>query len=79
VHAIVRPVSLEAPPSTESLDRHCRERLARYKIPKSYEFVEDVPRSFGKVRRSALAAERSGSEQANAAAPVPQTAQEERA
>ena len=59
VHAIVRPVSLEAPPSTESLDRHCRDRLARYKIPKSYEFVEDVPRSFGKVRRSALAAERS--------------------
>jgi bile acid-coenzyme A ligase len=70
VHAIVRPVSLEAPPSTESLDRHCRERLARYKIPKSYEFVEDVPRSFGKVRRSALAAERSQSMTPAAAPPA---------
>jgi acyl-coenzyme A synthetase/AMP-(fatty) acid ligase len=44
----------------EALDRHCRDRLSAVKAPKSYEFVSTLPRSdVGKVRRGALAAERS--------------------
>ena len=37
---------------------HCKERLASYKVPKSFEIVERVPRTAaGKVNRSALVAE----------------------
>jgi acyl-coenzyme A synthetase/AMP-(fatty) acid ligase len=42
-------------PSIEELDQHCRERLTPYKVPKSYEFVAELPRDqTGKIRRSAL-------------------------
>ena len=41
------------------LDAYCRERLAAYKVPKTYEFLDTFLRSeAGKVRRSALVAER---------------------
>jgi acyl-coenzyme A synthetase/AMP-(fatty) acid ligase len=37
------------------LDRHCRERIASYKVPKTWEFVAELPRNeAGKIRRSAL-------------------------
>lgn len=59
VHAIVEPRDPGNPPVAEDLDRHCRERLAPYKIPKSWELVATLPRDeAGKIRRSALAAER---------------------
>jgi bile acid-coenzyme A ligase len=59
VHAIVQPVNISAPPSVADLDRYCRERLTAYKAPKSYEFVERLPRNeAGKLRRSDLAKER---------------------
>ena len=48
-----------APPSAAELAAHCRARLAPYKVPKSWEMIDEMPRnSAGKVRRSALAAER---------------------
>lgn len=59
VHAIVQPLDPAHPPSVEELDHHCRERLVSYKCPKSYEFMTELPRDpSGKIRRSALAAER---------------------
>ena len=56
VHAVVQAVDPRSPPSVDDLKRHSRERLAAYKAPKTFEFVEQLPRSAaGKLRRSALA------------------------
>lgn len=62
VHAIVQPVDAARPPTSEELREHCRARLAAYKVPKTYEVVERVPRSeAGKLNRSVLGAERGDS------------------
>ena len=38
-----------------ALRAHCREKLARYKIPKSFDFVETIPRSgAGKILKASL-------------------------
>ncbi len=59
VHAIVHPRTLDNPPAITSLDEWMRQRLASYKIPKTYEFVAELPRDgAGKIRRTALVAER---------------------
>jgi bile acid-coenzyme A ligase len=56
VHAIVEPAS---PVAEAELDAYARERLARFKVPKTYEFIEHLPRNeAGKIRRSALIEER---------------------
>ncbi|CAN5585470.1 hypothetical protein BH23CHL2_BH23CHL2_11030 [soil metagenome] len=56
-------------PGEDELNLWCRERLSAYKCPKTYEFVADLPRTeAGKIRRSALAAERS--ESTDAAVPA---------
>lgn len=58
VHAIIEPVD-DVELSTEELERHCRERLAPYKLPRSWEFIPELPRDpSGKIRRAALRAER---------------------
>jgi bile acid-coenzyme A ligase len=44
VHAVIQPVDYDRPPSVAELDAHCRERLMSYKVPKSYEFMREVPR-----------------------------------
>jgi bile acid-coenzyme A ligase len=60
VHAIIQPHRFEDRPDGVALNTWCRERLSAYKCPKSYEFVAQLPRTeAGKIRRSALAAERS--------------------
>ncbi|HEX9766764.1 MAG TPA: AMP-binding protein [Nitriliruptorales bacterium] len=60
VHAIVVPADPEHPPSTDGLAAHARDRIAKYKIPRSWEFLDELPRNdVGKLRRSALVAERS--------------------
>ncbi|MDN0196709.1 AMP-binding protein [Streptomyces sp. S.PNR 29] len=42
-------------PPAEELDRFCRERLAAYKCPKSYEFVAELPRNaMGKLDKRAM-------------------------
>lgn len=39
----------------DALDRHCRQRLAAYKCPKTYEFIGKLPMSAaGKVLKSVL-------------------------
>ncbi|HEX2038681.1 MAG TPA: AMP-binding protein [Acidimicrobiales bacterium] len=63
VHALVQPRAPEAAPSEAELRAFCRSRLARYKVPKSFEFVDILPRNdVGKLQRSALVAERARSE-----------------
>lgn len=59
VHAVVQPRDPVHSPSVRELDAHVRERIAAWKAPKTYEFVAELPRNeAGKIRRSALAAER---------------------
>jgi len=43
--------------STEALDAHCLDRIARFKRPKSYHFVSELPKNnYGKVLKTALRA-----------------------
>jgi len=59
VHAVIEPVDTAAPPSEEDIRRFARQRLAGYKVPKSVEFVDRIPRSAAtKVNRAQLVAER---------------------
>ena len=59
VHAVVQVSDSGTAPTCAQLDTHCRERLTSYKVPKTYEFVSELPRNeAGKIRRSALVAER---------------------
>ncbi|MET0371131.1 MAG: long-chain fatty acid--CoA ligase [Sphingobium sp.] len=54
VHAVVVPRA-GATPCTQALTDHCRERLAGYKIPRSFAFVEGLPLSAaGKVLKNVL-------------------------
>jgi len=53
VRAIIVPEG--APPTPGELRDFCAARLARYKIPRRFEFRDDLPRSpLGKVLRSRL-------------------------
>jgi bile acid-coenzyme A ligase len=59
VHAIVQPADRSNPPAPDELHADISDRLQAAKRPKSYEFVAEFPRDeSGKVRRSALVAER---------------------
>lgn len=59
VHAIVEPVDAASAPAAAELRAWAKERLASYKVPKTWETVAHLPRTAaGKVNRSALAAER---------------------
>jgi fatty-acyl-CoA synthase len=50
-------VVLRGPMREDELAEHCRTRLARFKVPKSFHIVEELPRnSLGKVAKSELAA-----------------------
>jgi long-chain acyl-CoA synthetase len=43
------------PPSTDELDRTCLDRIARYKRPKEYRFVDELPtNNYGKVVKREL-------------------------
>ena len=58
VHAIVQA---HPPVEEDELRRHLAERLVRYKIPRTFEFVAEALRDdAGKVRRSKLRAQRLG-------------------
>jgi len=60
VHAIVQCIPGDAAAGEGELREHLAGRLARYKLPRSFEFVQEALRDdAGKARRSALAAERS--------------------
>jgi bile acid-coenzyme A ligase len=66
VHAVVQPAD-GAELDAEILRRHCKARLASYKVPKDFELVKSLPRtSAGKLNRSALIAERTGTDRTQA-------------
>lgn len=61
VHAIVEPADPAAPPSADEVIRYAKTKLAAYKVPKTVEIVDAIPRSAAtKVNRAALVNERGG-------------------
>ncbi|MFF0081797.1 class I adenylate-forming enzyme family protein [Streptomyces canus] len=61
VHALIEPADPAAPPSHDEVVAYARGRLAAYKLPKTTEFVDVIPRSAAtKVNRGALVAARGG-------------------
>jgi bile acid-coenzyme A ligase len=61
VHAIIVPRDHDAPPTSAQIVAFAKGRLAAYKVPKTVEFIDEIPRSAAtKVNRSALLAERGG-------------------
>ena len=61
VYAIVEPCDAEDPPDISELEQACLAALARYKVPRQFEIVPQLPRNeAGKIRRSALRDERGG-------------------
>jgi long-chain acyl-CoA synthetase len=58
VHAVV---ALLAGADVEALEAHCRERLAPFKVPSSWEVVEELPKtSTGKIDKKPLRAKLAG-------------------
>jgi bile acid-coenzyme A ligase len=61
VHAVVQAVDPANPPSEQEIIAYAKGRLARYKVPKSVEFVAEIPRTAAtKVSRSAMIQARGG-------------------
>jgi bile acid-coenzyme A ligase len=61
VHAVIEPRDRGCPPTAEDVIAFAKGRLAPYKVPKTVEVVDEIPRSAAtKVNRSALVAERGG-------------------
>ena len=61
VHAIVEPTDKANPPTADEVIAYAKTKLAAYKVPKTVEFVDAIPRSEAtKVSRAALIAERGG-------------------
>ena len=57
VKALVIPADPANPPGADELNRYCREHLAGFKCPRSYDFVDDIGRTvMGKVNKKALRA-----------------------
>jgi bile acid-coenzyme A ligase len=60
VHAIVQPRDAAAAPTYEELRAYCASQLTAYKVPKSLELMDELPRdAAGKIRRRALVEQRS--------------------
>ena len=61
VHAVVEPADPAAPVTDAEVIAYAKSRLAPYKVPKTVEFVEAIPRSAAtKVSRAALTEARGG-------------------
>ena len=61
VYAIIEPAPHNEPQDAEIMGAWCSERLVRYKVPRSFEWVDALPRNeAGKIRRQALREERGG-------------------
>jgi bile acid-coenzyme A ligase len=62
LHAVIVPTSPARPPSAEALTAFCKAQLSPTKAPKTYEFVESLPRNDAmKLNRSLLTEERARS------------------
>jgi bile acid-coenzyme A ligase len=61
VHAVVEPRDPDDPPDVAELEALCLKELTRYKVPRGFEIVAQLPRTeAGKIRRLALREERGG-------------------
>ncbi len=61
VHAIVEPVAADDPPTADEVIGYAKSRLAAYKVPKTVELVERMPRSAAtKINRGRLVEARGG-------------------
>ncbi len=61
VHAVVQLSHDRAPLTEQDVIAYAKARLAAYKVPKTVEFVDEIPRTAAtKVNRSAMIAERGG-------------------
>ena len=61
VHAIIEPTDADDPPTFDEVTAYVRSRLVPYKVPKSVEIVDAIPRSEAmKVNRGRLVDERGG-------------------
>jgi bile acid-coenzyme A ligase len=61
VHAVVAPADPAAPPTAADVIAYAKARLAPYKVPKTVELVDAIPRSEAtKVSRQELIAARGG-------------------
>ena len=61
VHAIVEPADPQAPPSADEVIAYAKQRVAAYKVPKTVELVDVMPRSEAtKVNRARLVEARGG-------------------
>jgi bile acid-coenzyme A ligase len=61
VHAIIEPTDPSDPPTFDEMRDYAKARLSPYKVPKSIEVVDRIPRSAAtKVNRGALLAARGG-------------------
>ena len=61
VHALVEPADAADPPTTDEVIAYAKSRLAAYKVPKTVELVDTMPRSAAtKVNRGRLVEERGG-------------------
>jgi bile acid-coenzyme A ligase len=61
VHAIIEPADPNDPPSFDDIRTYAKGKLSSYKVPKSVEIVEAIPRSAAtKVNRGALLEARGG-------------------
>jgi bile acid-coenzyme A ligase len=61
VHAIIQPVDPDNPPTFQEITAYVKGRILPYKVPKSMEILETIPRSEAmKVNRGRLVEERGG-------------------
>ena len=61
VHAIIQPADPSDPPTLDELRAYTKAKLHPYKVPKSVEIVDEIPRSAAtKVNRGALLDARGG-------------------
>jgi bile acid-coenzyme A ligase len=61
VHAIIQATSPDDPPTFDEIRAYAKDRVAPYKVPKSIEVVDEIPRSAAtKVNRGALLEARGG-------------------
>jgi bile acid-coenzyme A ligase len=61
VHAIIQPADPTDPPTLDEVRAYAKDRVAAYKVPKSVEIVDEIPRSAAtKVNRGALLEARGG-------------------
>jgi bile acid-coenzyme A ligase len=61
VHAVVQPADSAAPLTAHDVIAYAKRRLAAYKVPKTVEFVDELPRTAAtKINRSAMVQARGG-------------------